>query len=215
MKCLQSAGPKPEAASLSTSELGKSTELLRSKNKDSNLLGLENLCLLTDPLKTRPDVALTASKSILLDDAGSEIREELAVLLQKDGFLPEDFDEDATRVIVERSRHFALILVANSLLLTSKDGCLADAVKSEKWFGEFLVPSLLDEVKGCAFSANNAYEAACGLTSLAKCSDVARRVMGEYSAVDDLRVAHAYGVQNHELLANETERCLTQMGSSV
>jgi hypothetical protein len=215
MKCLQSAGPKPDAESLSKSELNKSTDLLRSKNKDSNLLGLENLCLLTDPLKTRMDVALRACKAILLDSPGAEIREELGVLLQKDAFLPEDFDEEATRTIVEKSRHFALILVSNSLLLTSKDGCLAEALKSQKWFGEFLVPSLLDEVKGCAFSANNAYEATCGLTSLAKCSDMAQRLMKENSAVEDLRAAHNFGVHNHELLANEAERCLAELGSSA
>lgn len=215
MKCLQTTGPKMDAESLLKIELNKSLELLGSKNKDSNLLGLESLCLLTDPLKTRPDVALKACKTILLGEMGARIRDKLAVLLSQNSLFLEDFHEDATWIIAEKSRHFALILVSNCLLLTSKDGCLADAINSEKWFEEFLIPALLDGVKSCATSANSAYEAVCGLTSLAKCSDVARRLMEEHSALELLQAAHKVGSSMHELLANEAERCLTEMGSSV
>merc|ERR1712130_187723 len=151
MKCLQTTGQKMDAESLFQIELNKSLELLGSKKKDSNLLGLESLCLLTDPLKTRSDVALKACKTILIGESGARIRDELASLLSKDSFFTEDFN-DATRIIAEKSRHFSLILVSNSLLLTSKDGCLADAVNSEKWFGEFLIPALLEGVKNCVTS---------------------------------------------------------------
>mmetsp|Transcript_119414 Transcript_119414/g.167954 ORF Transcript_119414/g.167954 Transcript_119414/m.167954 type:complete len:291 (-) Transcript_119414:156-1028(-) len=219
MKCLQSAGPKPDSDCLSMNELKKCTALLKSKTIESSLLGLENLCLLTDPLKTRHDVALKTSKAILLNGHGAEIRQEICALLKADPLRnseSEDFDdEDGAQTILEKSRHFALILVSNSLSLTSKDGSLADAVISEKWIAEFLVPSLLSELKNCGFSANNAYEAACGLTSLAKCSNVARQLMLEKSATEHLRAAHKFGVHNHELLANEAEICLTEMGSSI
>ena len=217
MKCLQEIESKPDADSLSKTELTKSTELLKLKNLESNLLGLENLCLLSDPLKSRHDVALKSCKAILLDGHGAEIRAQVALLLQKNPYQSEDdfTEDDSNRSINEKLRHFALILVSNSLSLTSKDGCLSDAVKSEKWFAECLVPALLNEIKHCGFSANNAYEAACGLTALAKCSDVARELMEESSGLDHLRSAHKYGVHNHELLANEAERCLAEMGSSV
>jgi hypothetical protein len=216
MKCLQSAIVKSDPEADMNNGLNKSMDLLRSKQKDTNLLGLENLCHLTDPLKTRPDIALKACKAVILEKKCLEIREEVAVMLQKDAFLPEEFDDDDDATsLVEKSRHLALVLLSNVLLLTSKDGCLTTAVKSDKWFADYLIPSLLDEVKSYETSANNANEAACGLTSLATCSDLARRVIEENSAVKDLQSAYQFGLQNHELLANEAERALNAIGKSV
>jgi hypothetical protein len=215
MKCLQSAIVKSDPEADLNNGLNKSMDLLRSKQKDANLLGLENLCHLTDPLKTRPDIALKACKAVILEKKCVEIREEVAVMLQKDAFLPEEFDDDDATSLVEKSRHLALVLLSNILLLTSKDGCLTTAVKSDKWFADYLIPSLLDEVKSYETSANNANEAAFGLTSLATCSDLARRVMEENSAFKDLQSAYQFGLQNHELLANETERALNAMRKSV
>jgi hypothetical protein len=217
MKCLQSVPMKSDPIADMAAGLDKSMELLRSKHRDSNLLGLENLCHLTDALKTRPDIASMASKIVILGEQQKyDIREEVAVMLQRDVFTPEEFDEDDTPTTFgEKSRHLTLVLFSNSLAMTSKDGSLASGVKTQKWFADFLIPSLLDEVKSCSISSSNAYEAACGLNSLASCSEVARRLMAENSAVEDLQAAHAYGLQRHELLANETERCLTCMGSSI
>lgn len=212
MKCLQSVevGGSPEIDALN-----KSMELLKSKKKDSNLLGFENLALLTDPIKTCPNMALNACKAIILDDGCSELREEIGDVLQKDTFLPEEFDDDVMKPIALQSRHLALVILGNCLELTSKDGCLVDAVRSRKWFADLLIPTLLDEVKSYETSSNNAYEAACSLTSLAKCSDIARRVMEENSAVEDLRKANSYGERNHELLASETEQVLIALGESI
>lgn len=215
MKCLQSVMKTPNPSEEATTVLNKSMDLLRSKEKDSNLLGLENLCFLTDPLKTAPIVALGACKSIILGDNCSEIREEVGVILQNDAFLPEEFHDDSKMVLAEKTRRLALVLLSNVLSLTSNDGCLAEAVKSQKWFAELLIPTLLDEVKSVESSANNAYEAACGLTSLATCSDYARRLMEDNAAVADFRAAHQYGLCHHELLANEAERTLTALGKSI
>jgi len=192
MKCLQGLPNVINPDIRMNAGLEKSIELLRSKQKDTNILGLENLCHLTDPLKTRPDLALKASKAILLDSKCSEIREEIGVMLQKDAFLPEEFDNEGSMNLHHQARRMTLVLLSNVLVLTSKDGCLDDAVKASKWFSEFLIPSLLDEVKGFESSANNSYEAACGLTGLATCSELARRVMEENSAVEDLRSAYFF-----------------------
>ena len=192
--------------------LDKAMVLLRSKQKDTNVLGLENLCHLTDPLKTRHELALKACKAILLEDRCVDIRDEVAVMLQKDSFLPEEFDADSGCNLAHQARHMSLVLLSNTMALTSKDGCLADSVKSVKWFSDFLIPTLLDEIKAFETSSNNAYEAACALTCLASCCDVARRVMEEHSAVGDLRSSYAFGVVRHELLANESERALRALG---
>lgn len=215
MKCLQGIRVSGDVDAQVNGNLDKSMELLRSKQRDTNILGLENLCHLTDPLKTRPDVALKACKAILLEDRCVDIRDEVAVMLQKDAFLPEEFDEDVGLNLAHQARRMSLVLLSNSMSLASKDGCLVDAVKSVKWFSDFLIPTLLDEIKAFEASSNNAYEAACALTCLATCSDVARRVMEDHAAVYDLRCSHAFGVANHELLANESERALRALGYGV
>jgi hypothetical protein len=213
MKCLQSVVAKEEVSG-ENEAIEKSMELLRSKQKDSNLLGLENLCLVTDPIKTRPDVAFKSCKAVIMEDRCSELREELGVILQNDAFEPEEFDDEADP-FAKKSRHLALQLLANSLVLTSKDGCLADAVESKKYFADFLIPALIDEVKSFKVSSNNSYEAACCLTSLASCSDVARRLLRNHGAVEDLRAAYHHGLENHELLASEAEEALVAMGEST
>lgn len=213
MKCLQGVAAKQDTEVWA---IDKSMELLKSNSKDCHLLGLENLCLLTDPIKTRPDVALKACKSILIEDRCSELREEIGVILQKDAFEPEEYeDEDAMKAFSKHSRHLALQVLSISLELTSKDGCLAGAVESKKYFAEMLIPTLVDAVKSCKVSSNNAYEAACGLTSLASCSDVSKRLLEQNGAVEDLRNAYHYGLENHELLASEAEQALCAMGAST
>ncbi|KAL3924029.1 MAG: hypothetical protein SGILL_001293 [Bacillariaceae sp.] len=211
LKCIQKASAARDPQAEADSSILKSLDLLRSKEKDTNSLGLENLLHMTDPLKTRPDIALIVCKHVIAGEHSVEIREEIGVMLQKDVFVPEEFEANAMKELFDKCRHLSLCVLSNILDLTSKDGCLEAAVKSEKWFAD-LICTLLDEIKAFEDSSNNAYEAACGLTSLATCSDVARRLMVENTAVEDLKAAYAFALSNHELLANETERSLKALG---
>jgi hypothetical protein len=212
MKCLESVVLKSDPVADMNSGIDKALEMLRSELRDVNLLALENLGNMADAIKTRPDIALKVAKKVILGE-DCEIREEVAVMLQRDVFSPDDEDISPSS-FAEKSHNCALVLFSNSLSLTSKDGSLAHAVKSQNWFTDFLIPSLLDEVRSCSTSANNSYEAACGLTSLASCSYVACRLMKECSALEDLEAARQFGLKHHELLANESERCLTVLGKS-
>ena len=216
LKCIQKANipPRDPHAEAKTG-INKSLELLRSKERDVNLLGLEGLCHATDPTKTRPDVALISCKAVIGGEYSVEIREEIGVMLQNDAFEPEDFGPGAMKDLFDKSRHLTLILVSNILELTSKDGCLVAAVETDKWFAEFLIPSLVDEIKSFESSSNNAHEAACGLTCLASCSEVARRLLKDMSAVEDLQSAHQFAIHNHELLAIETKQTLKALGHSI
>jgi len=214
MKCLGNVQKRDPLKEINLG-MSKSLDLLRSKDKDVNVLGLENLCYLTDPLKTRPDMAIISCKAIIVGEHSTEIRDEIGVMLQKDAFLPEEFEVNAVKDIFDKCRHLTIVLLSNVLALTSKDGSLADAVQNQKWFTEFLIPSLLDEVKSFETSSNNAHEAACGLTYLATCSGIARRVMEENAAVEDLQSANQYAVHNHELLASETKRFLKVLGYPI
>jgi len=212
MKCLQiidKQNPQDEV----TNTMCKSLEMLRSKKKDVNVLGFENLCFMTDPLKTRPDVAIIACKGMLIGQHGTEICDEIGVMLQQETLLNEEFHP--FKGLYDKCRHLSLVLLSNVLALTSQDGSLDDAVRNQKWFTDFLIPSLLDEVKGFEVSSNNAYEAACGLTSLATCSDFAKRVMMENSAIDDLHSANQFAAYNHDLLESETRRSLSLLGHPI
>jgi hypothetical protein len=214
MKCLQNIDRQDPHIDVNMG-INKSLEMLRSKKKEVNVLGLENLCFMTDPLKTRPDMATISCKAMIVGQYCTEIRDEIGVMLQKDAFLPEEFGIYPCKELFDKCRHLAIVLLSNVLALTSQDGCLYHAVQNQKWFTEFLIPSLIDEVKSFEVSSNNAYEAACGLTSLAKCSDVARGAMIENSAVDDLQSANQFAIYNHNLLASETRRSLGLLGYPI
>jgi hypothetical protein len=58
MKCLQSIAP---VVAEPANPLDNVVDLLRSKKRDSNILGLENLCFLMDPYQTVPFVAIQVS----------------------------------------------------------------------------------------------------------------------------------------------------------
>ncbi len=214
MKCLQNAA-KDDAKTKVATGMSKSLEMLSSKKKDVYVLGLEKLCLMTDPLKTQPDVALLACKEILYGQYCIEIRKEVGIIFQQDSLVLKKSGGDPLRDLFDKCRHLALVLLSNILALTSQDGCLANVIEVQTWYTDVLIPMLLDEVRSFEASSNNAYEAACGLTSLARCSEVAKRIMMENSTVDDLQIANQFAMYNHTLLESETRRCLGFMGSPI
>jgi hypothetical protein len=205
MKCIQSITPvlvKP------ANPLDNVMNLLRSKKRDSNILGLENLCFLTDPYQTTPAVAIQVSQRVIIDD---ELREEIRALTERDVFY---LDDEGQSNHTDQMRHLALNIFANGLAVCSKDGCLKEAVKKQKWFSDHLIPSLLDELKRADSSANNAYQSACCVQSLISCSDVAKQLVVDNGGVSILEQAHAFGTRRHELLADETRLCLKMIESS-
>jgi hypothetical protein len=205
MKCLQSVIPKNENVDeVVIAELDCVMEMLRSKERESNILGLENLCSITDPLKTVPVVAIRVSKCVVLGDEKYDVREEIRALTERDVFTPEDGPSEHA----EHLRHLSLAAFANALSTCSKHGCLAEAVKDQKWFADHLIPLLLDELKRAPLSTCIAYRAASCLYSLIECSVEARIIFEKGGGVNALEKAHEVGLGSHELLANETLRCL-------
>jgi hypothetical protein len=209
MECLR--GLKPEIAREAELNipLNKVMELLR-KDDSSTILALEKLCLLTDPLKTSPSMAVRASKTIFTSDSIYNVREEITSLLECDGVAPGFGGQNH----VDRVRHLALLVLSNALSLTSKDGSLERSIQQEQWFEQFLIPTLMDEVRRAMTSPNNGYVASGCLVSLMSCSAVARGLIRESNGVQVLGEAHEHGVVCHALLANETERCMRALGAS-
>merc|ERR1719310_1523926 len=143
-------------------------------------------------------MAIIFCKAIIFGQHCTEIQEEIGVMLQNDAFLPEEFEVHPHKELFDKCRHLALVLLSNVLTLTHQEGCLSDAIQNQKWFTEFLIPSLLDEVKSFEISSNNA-----------------RSVMHENSAIDDLKSANQFAVVNHNLLASETRPSLALLGHTI
>jgi hypothetical protein len=209
MKCLQGLQPEIDREAELKIALNKVMELL-SKNDSSIVLAMENMCLLTDPVKTSPSMALRASKTILTSDSIYNVREEMTSLLERGG-LSSGFGGQNHP---DRLRHLALLVLSNALSLAAKDGSLERSIQQDQWFEQFLIPTLMDEVRSAKTSPNNAYVASGCLVSLISCSAVARGLIRAYNGVQVLGEAHEHGVVCHQLLANETERCMKALGAS-
>jgi len=206
MKCLQTVAPKAADPEVS---LDNTIGMLRSGKRDTNTLGLENLCCLTDPVKTAPSAAVSVSKTIILGDPKFDLREAIRSLTERDAFSVED--NVLLSKHADHMRHLTLTIFANALAVCCKDGCLTHAVKEQTWFVEYLIPSLLNELKCAESNASNAYQAAWCLQSLIAGSAIARQALMENGGVAILEEAHAVGLRRHELLTTETERCLASL----
>ena len=207
MKCLAGVIPKEQNfQAQSQAELAKAKDMLRSDQRDSNLLGLESLCTLTDPLKTNPAVSLQISKSVLLDSACEDFREEVRLLTERDEF-KQDFDEREpfSNSHNDHIRLLALTFLANALRVCLQDGALLQGMKTQSWFVETLFPSLVEELKRAGSSMNSACKAASCLHSMIKCG---ASCPVDSSVIEIMEKAREVGRVRHELLAMETRRCL-------
>ena len=205
MKCLQSAtvkGPSPEEEAAAAFDAAAS--LCKSDKRDSVVLGLQSLCSLTDPLKSSPATAIKVSKWVLVGHETQSTREDVSSILQ---LVAEDEEEELAGLF-ETQKHYALIALANALDMCAKDGSLATAVTEDSWFEETLIPALLTAIKGAKDAASNAYAAARGINSLLSSADAARSMVEALNGMATLKDAHAYGLENHDLLASETKCCL-------
>jgi len=215
MKCLQSLPPLKAPSLLVSTDvsLDNVVGMLQSNKRDVNILGLENLCCLTDPVKTAPLAAISVSKSIVLGSDKHNVRDDIRNLTERDIFGVED-DITLARHL-NHVRHLALQVFANSLAVCCKDGCLTDAVQQQSWFVDYMIPSLLSELKRAETNSSNAYHAAVCLQSLIASSPASRQTLVEKGCVAVLEEAHTVGLRRHELLSSETKRCLESLGSTT
>jgi len=211
MKCLQ--GKAPPSTSTFVAPFEVVLQLLSSQKRDANVLGMEKLSFLTDPLKTHPVTALRVCRIVALGDASYSVREDTLEILQRDVFASE-FDPDESesgKNYSEQLRRLALVVLSNSLSMTGKEGSLAKAIMEQRWFGECLLPVLLDEIKSASERPHCAHEAACSISCLVESSDLARKLLHDSGCVRLLEEAYKIGEARHELLANETKRCLATL----
>lgn len=211
MNCLKDAKVKVPQNGEAMSVLNASLTMFRSKSLESNVLGLENLCSLTDPVKTTPVTALVVSKRIILDEAMNDTREDIFALFQRDVFLSEF---NVNEAYAERMHHHSLVLFSNAFEMCAKDGCLGPVVEKEAWFEESLIPSLIDEVKTADFSAANAFQAVRCLQSILSSSTKVCSVFKNIGGFEAIDLAHEFALEHHQLLAEETKRFMTVIKTS-
>jgi len=184
--------------------------LKKTNDKESVVLGLENLCHLTDPLKTNPIVSLFVSKSVIIGDQSNNIREIVALHLQRNT-AEQDFGDNNDDEVLDldgQLRNLSLNAFSNSLAAVSKDGSLADAVKVQAWYSEFLIPKLLQNVKHFEVSSNDSCAASCCLKYLMTASPIALERVLDLKGDAVFDDALEFGARRHERLANEAKECL-------
>lgn len=206
MKCLQDVKVVSEdEEDTSATALADSVAMIRHEKRDTNVLGLENLNSLTDPMKTKPSMALKVAKTVVLGLENSDVREDLVAMIERDVF--STLDDLALSKHADFLRQVSLTIFANCLSLCAKDGCLA-AESHQVWFNENLLPCLVDELKRASSDACCATQAAVCVNSFASASSSARDFLIDQGVCEALRKANEFGVECNQLLQEETQRCL-------
>jgi hypothetical protein len=208
MKCLQGVVPKLDPEAECAKALTTIVELLHDKRIDTNVLGMENLCNLTDPMKTPLNTAELAAKAVVIGDEKFCLREEIYACLQRSSDHAMDAEEKGVDY-GERLRTLSLKAFALSLNLTAQLNCLEGPVKDQSWFQDILLPMLLTEVENVNDSPTRATIAICCLNCLISTS-MKSTVL---SIRESIRNAEEIGNQRHELLATEAGRCLATLDS--
>jgi len=208
LKCVKSAPLPPiSTTALAGDSIKRAVSMIRSEQKDTNALGLEDLLSLTDPIKTSPCVAVLVSKCVVFGDENFDIREDLRVFTDRDVF-GDDGEDDGVLQHAERVRHLALTVFANALNVCSREGCLEKALNEQTWFKDQFMSPLVDELKLCETNACCAIQASRCIGSLLKSSRSARDFLNSCGVTQALEDAYEYGKAFNDMLADESERCL-------
>lgn len=212
MKCLQMAGvvvSDEEDNDEALTALNDSVAMIRSKKRDSNVLGLENLCAMTDPIKTKFQTALRVSKLTLLAGENIDVREDLMAMIERDVFSAEEGDIALT-IHADLVRQLALTVFANASALCSKDGCLrgSNGKQQPAWFTDNLLPCLVSEIKRATVDECCATQATICVNEFAGSSEVFKQFLLDQGVVAALRIANEHATECNKLLEEETRLCL-------
>mmetsp|Transcript_9974 Transcript_9974/g.27596 ORF Transcript_9974/g.27596 Transcript_9974/m.27596 type:complete len:435 (-) Transcript_9974:149-1453(-) len=208
MKCLKDVTiVSDDESDPALTALKDCVSMIRSKKRDSNVLGLENLCALTDPIKTKPTSSVRVAKLVTFAQEDIDIREDLFAMIERDVYTAEDEDV-ALSNHADLLRQLALTVFANALSLCAKDKSLSGKDGEQSWFADNLLPTLVTEIKRAPADACSATQAAMCVNSIASCSGSGKEFLADQGVVAALRKANVYGCECNNLLADETKDCL-------
>mmetsp|Transcript_15592 Transcript_15592/g.20828 ORF Transcript_15592/g.20828 Transcript_15592/m.20828 type:complete len:293 (+) Transcript_15592:706-1584(+) len=192
-------------------------ELVGREELDLNVMAFESLVALVDPLKTMPDIALNACKTIVANDSkdksASEIRGAIAALL-RNGSLHDDEGDAIISDFNETLKNLALCLLSKTFANMLNKRCLETAIQdNSEWFLDTLIPSLVDAVKNAKDRPHDALYASDCLSNLLRASKDLLKRADEENALSALEEAKAFGSTHHKSLANATEKGITMLES--
>mmetsp|Transcript_14932 Transcript_14932/g.32514 ORF Transcript_14932/g.32514 Transcript_14932/m.32514 type:complete len:456 (+) Transcript_14932:321-1688(+) len=187
-------------------------DLLKQHQRDTNMLGMQNLEELTNPLSTSQEAVRLAARSVVSEDSSSTIRGAISSLLEFNSLQSEqsyqpaakdekDFDYD------ERMHNLSLSVVYNALSAMEDEGSLSQHFKShESWFHDTLIPVLVRDVESAKDRPHDACMAAKCIHCLAGCAPSVRESIMGAGALHALAKAKRFGAGNHASLAEVVER---------
>ncbi|KAL7463712.1 LOW QUALITY PROTEIN: hypothetical protein ACHAXS_004072 [Conticribra weissflogii] len=192
------------------------SELLASHRSDSNMLGMESLAILTDPLKSLRSSAVLAAKRVLCpEDVGNNtfnLHNYVMSLIIYDNGSTEAAALEGTSMEdhYTRLRNLALCSVANATALLLEETSLWTSIRSSRsWYTNVLVPSLVRDITMAEECPHDACYASRCLTSLASVSEsnVFASKIRDVGGMMALKNAQGVGMRDFALLAQDAGKC--------
>mmetsp|Transcript_7950 Transcript_7950/g.10945 ORF Transcript_7950/g.10945 Transcript_7950/m.10945 type:complete len:437 (-) Transcript_7950:367-1677(-) len=212
--------------------------LIRKDRIDAQRLGMESLCLLTDPNRAGMETAKIAARVVLLDTAQEEIADEDEIMFDESselrireviiatvlgetdhdtGYDSEDSEEKEHRDLLF---NLALVVLSNSLAVyespvaaaatrTRRNSVVDSFLKDAKVMSsQNLLSNLLGVLGQAQDSPHDAFRSARCLGSLFQGSDEARRKARDLNAKQIVMTALDVGQRTHVKLADASQKVL-------
>jgi len=217
--------------------------LIKKDRLDANRLGMESLCLLTDPKKTGLYTASVASRVVLLGSIGNDddedldeshfnIREAVLSLVQKKRLNDGDFkygdeEDDEYDLHPDEQDHMDLLhnlglaALANALDAFANNALVGGDIDTATILlndckldnGEDLVSALIEELKLAETRPHDAFLSAKCLRVLIDASSEARERAHHLDVYSVVKRATEIGRESHALLARESENVFAALNS--
>mmetsp|Transcript_849 Transcript_849/g.1665 ORF Transcript_849/g.1665 Transcript_849/m.1665 type:complete len:473 (-) Transcript_849:280-1698(-) len=191
-------------------------ELLASHRSDSNMLGMESLVTLIDPLKSLRSSAVIAAKRVLCpEDTGHDSfnlhNYVMSLIIYNNGSAEAaTLDGTAMENHYAQLRNLAISSVANAIALLLEEETLWESIRSSRtWYGDVLVPALVRDIAMAEECPHEACYASRCLTSLASMSEstLFASKIREAGGMMALKIAHEVGTREYALLAQDAGKC--------
>lgn len=168
---------------------------------ESILLGVENVCSLTDIRKCGRDTALQTARALFLDRDNYQVQETLRNIIINNAI----HCADISGTELNRARSMALNTIMNAATVLSRSGEFEQALMCNTWMESCLVSSSMRELNNIADPHKGAIAARL-LNVITTASVKATQKAIELGALQILETAHETGVRTHARLAYETHK---------
>jgi len=208
-------------------------DLLKSRQSDTNMLGMESLVIQTDPEKTLKSMAVLASHRIICPDHDANhdfnVHNYVMSLLiyDDDCAAPSSEDSSAGSSAIHddvssfedhpsRLRNLAMSALSNALGVLCNERLLEAAIgRHREWYMSVLLPRLIRDLSAADLRPHDAcYASRCLSTLAGSCDDFAARLKA-IGGCDAVRNAESVGVREFALLEEDAGRLYRVLNSAA